>query len=241
MTAISTALVLDRQLLCRRGLASIVQHRFPYCNVESSGDLDRARAWLDALASRALLIVDGGIDLGLLDAGGIRGLRARYPLLSLAVVDWRRDQRVALRAIADGAHAYIPKDLEQSEMLQAFDLVMSGQVYVPSNVGDFAQDIAREEPENPSLSALTERQCEVLTHMSMGKSNKEIGRSLQISESTVKVHVAAAFRQLGVHNRVGAVAMLQNRSARHNPVFDEAIKGFGRRLTDRDTPKRAFG
>ncbi|WP_411340016.1 response regulator transcription factor [Sphingopyxis sp. J-6] len=213
MTIISAALVLDRQLLCRAGLAAIVQHRFPCCDVELSADLDHARAWIGARSRPVLLIVDGDIDLGRPDVGGIRGLRSRYPLLSLAVMDWRRDQRVALRAIGEGAIGYIPKDLEQDEMLQAFDLVMSGQVYIPSDVGDFEQDIVPGEAEEGSLNALTGRQREVLTHMSMGKSNKEIGRSLRISESTVKVHVAAAFRQLGVHNRVGAVAMLQRRSA----------------------------
>lgn len=206
-----------------------------------SDNLADAMAWLDAMPDRVLLILDGSIDLDQPDVGGIRGLRTRYPLLSLAITDWRRDRQSALRAIADGAHGYIPKDLEQDEMLLAFELVMSGQVYIPPHVGDVEEAPAEREPRSLSLSALTGRQRDVLTHMSMGKSNKEIARSLRISESTVKVHVAAAFRQLGVHNRVGAVAALQSRSIKNSISFDELASGARRRLTDFDPPRRAFG
>lgn len=240
MAVISTALVLERQLLCRSGLASIVRRRFPDCKVETADNLADAEARIDEAPGRILLILDGSIDLDGPDIGGIRGLRSRYPQLSLVVVDWRRDRKLALRAISEGAHGYIPKDLEQDEMIRAFELVMSGHVYVPPDVGDVEAGASEVEPVSPCLNALTGRQRDVLTHMSMGKSNKEIARSLHISESTVKVHVAAAFRQLGVHNRVGAVAVLQSRSTRHNLTFDEVVDS-GRRSADRDPPRRAFG
>ena len=103
---------------------------------------------------------------------------------------------------------------------------MKNQTYRMTMLFDFYGDI------------LTERQREVLTHMSMGKSNKEIARSLRISESTVKVHVAAAFRLLGVHNRVGAVAALQSRSDAPASVRDQLV---GRRQLGIDFRTRAFG
>lgn len=160
-----------------------------------------------------MLVLDGGIDLALVVPDGIRGLRHRFPQLSLVIVDWRRDRDDVLGAIAQGAHGFIPKDMEQDEMLNAFRQVMAGQVYVPPIVSDVDAEQrvkGASGSHQASLSSLTERQREVLTHMSLGKSNKEIARSLRISESTVKVHVAAAFRLLGVHNRVGAVAALQS-------------------------------
>lgn len=241
MLAISTILIVERELLCRSGLASIVQSGIPDCRIETSDTLDHARAWLDSTPGRVLLVMGGGVDLDANDAGGLSSLRSRYPLLSLVVMDWSRDRQVALRAIADGAHGYIPKDLEQDELLHAFKLVMSGQVYVPPTVGHVDGDNMVGKARATSIGALTGRQREVLTHMSMGKSNKEIAYSLRISESTVKVHVAAAFRQLGVHNRVGAVAVLQSRSGQRDLIFDEAIRGFGQRIDEEDLPRRAFG
>ncbi|KTE08105.1 hypothetical protein ATE76_16185 [Sphingopyxis sp. H093] len=130
--------------------------------------------------------------------------------------------------------------MEQDEMLQAFRQVMAGQVYVPPIVSDVDAEVratGSSGSHQASLSSLTERQREVLAHMSMGKSNKEIARSLRISESTVKVHVAAAFRLLGVHNRVGAVAALQSRGDASAFIRDQFL---GRRAND-DFSTRAFG
>ena len=69
----------------------------------------------------------------------------------------------------------------------------------------------------PTSSALlTDRQFEVLKLVAAGRSNKEIARALLIAEGTVKVHITAAFRALGVHNRVSAAAALRNQPRNDN-------------------------
>jgi len=215
VSEISNVLVVDRQLLCRSGLAAILRSTFKRCQVETFGDIGQALAALAATNAPTLLAVDGGIDLNTAEIGGIHGLRTRHPNLALAVIDWRHERRLAFKAIEAGAHGYIPKDLDQTELVRALKLVMAGQIYIPTTVSEMQVDEHRTKADGvpaPPLPDLTERQREVLEHMSLGKSNKEIARALCISESTVKVHVAAAFRLLGVHNRVGAVARLQSRS-----------------------------
>lgn len=241
MSAVSRALIWERQLLCRRGLASIIRREFQNCEVATASDADQATAWLAANDTPAMLVLDGGIDLMPLAPDGIRGIRRSYPHLSLVIVDWRRDRDIVLQAIAEGAHGFIPKDMEQDEMLQAFRQVMAGQVYVSPIVSDVdaeTLETGSSGSHQASISSLTERQREVLTHMSMGKSNKEIARSLRISESTVKVHVAAAFRLLGVHNRVGAVAVLQSRGGGSALMRDQLI---GRPHADDGLRTRTFG
>jgi DNA-binding NarL/FixJ family response regulator len=241
LPVVSTALVWDRQLLCRSGLASIIRREFRNIEVATAGSADEAAAWLAATGACGILVLDGGIDPSSVAPGGIRGLRHRYPQLSLVIVDWRRDRDTMLRAIGEGAHGFISKDMEQDEMLQAFRQVMAGQVYVPPIVGNIDAEILATGSSGSypaSISSLTERQREVLTHMSMGKSNKEIARSLRISESTVKVHVAAAFRLLGVHNRVGAVAALQSRGDASAAMRDQLL---GRRQAGAGFRTRAFG
>lgn len=240
MSEISNVLVVDRQLLCRSGLASILRANFKSCRVSAFGDIGEALGALAQSEAPTLLAVDGGIDLAAPGIGGVRALRLRHPRLVLAIIDWRHDRQAALEALEAGAHGYIPKDMEQADLVRAFKLVLAGQVYVPTMVSDVdagERGTDRAAPQRAPLPDLTGRQREVLEHMSLGKSNKEIARALRISESTVKVHVAAAFRLLGVHNRVGAVAKLQSRSAGAMPLVRERIPGavFARRTEDRIT------
>ena len=87
---------------------------------------------------------------------------------------------------------------------------------------------------------LTDRQIEVLRLMAAGRSNKEIARQLCIAEGTVKVHIAAAFKFLKVHNRVSAVAAMRALTQQQEPeiaylpgLFDEAgMTRYGRRRSD---------
>src|SRR3546814_9920177 len=91
-------------------------------------------------------------------------------------------------------------------------LIQQGQVFVPPDLPDIPEGCESEQDEAPFLSsagsALTRRQRDVIQLLAEGKSNKEIASILQITEGTVKVHVNAAFRALGVHNRVSAVVAL---------------------------------
>jgi DNA-binding NarL/FixJ family response regulator len=167
LPVVSTALVWDRQLLCRSGLASIIRREFRNIEVATAGSADEAAAWLAATGACGILVLDGGIDPSSVAPGGIRGLRHRYPQLSLVIVDWRRDRDTMLRAIGEGAHGFISKDMEQDEMLQAFRQVMAGQVYVPPIVGNIDAEILATGSSGSypaSISSLTERQREVLTH-----------------------------------------------------------------------------
>src|SRR3546814_5739583 len=106
---------------------------------------------------------------------------------------------------------YIPKAYSPEIMLSAVRLVMSGGVYVPPMLLAAAPGaVANNGHRNlDSLDALrellTERQIEVLRLLSQGKPNKSIARDLNISEGTVKIHLAAIFRALDVRNRVEAV------------------------------------
>jgi DNA-binding NarL/FixJ family response regulator len=105
-----------------------------------------------------------------------------------------------------GALGYIPKSASPQTVLSALQLVLTGNIYVPpllaraADTATTAQSAAAPEP----LSALTERQIEVLKQLRDGHSNKEISNRLGIAEKTVKAHVAAIFRALNVVNRTQA-------------------------------------
>jgi DNA-binding NarL/FixJ family response regulator len=124
----------------------------------------------------------------------------------------RNDILLALEA---GAHGYIPKGLGAVELAAAIKTVRSGSIYVPVSMADLqegeekTQEVrlrsASVDPDTDE-TPLTPRQRDVLELLVTGMSNKEIARALQLGEGTVKVHVAALFRTLGVTSRAGAAA-----------------------------------
>ena len=100
------------------------------------------------------------------------------------------------------------RDSEAVVFEEAIGTILAGKLYVPALVA-----VMETEPRGASIGAvqlLTERQREVLVLVAAGHSNKDIGRTLRIAEGTVKIHVTAAFRQLGVNSRAGATRMLGN-------------------------------
>ena len=119
-----------------------------------------------------------------------------------------------MRALDGGAMGFIPKTSATPVLIQALRLVLSGGIYLPPSV------IGKEDAASaaaPALGAaptrlrppreigLTERQSQVLALMLHGKPNKLICRELNLSESTVKIHISAILRTLAVQNRTQAV------------------------------------
>ncbi|WP_225782397.1 response regulator transcription factor [Xenophilus sp. Marseille-Q4582] len=176
------------------------------------------------------------IDLALIDLNipGAEGhshideLRRRHPAVPVIVLSGYEDPAI-MRAVLDrGVLGFIPKAYSPDVMLSAVRLVLAGGAYVPpmllsglSLTGGAAPAGAAEAPAAargpagaPTLEhlrkVLTERQVEVLQLLSQGKPNKLIGRSLGISEGTVKIHLAAIFRALNVRNRTEAVVAAQS-------------------------------
>lgn len=151
----------------------------------------------------------GAIDLALLDLGlpdsqglaSLTALRAALPDLTVVVLsaDARRDTIVA--AIEAGAAGFIPKAAQGSVLADALRLVLDGGVYVPAqaHIADEAL------PDAAAIDELSPRQVQVLQLLLQGKSNKLIGRELELSESTVKTHLLAIFRRLEVNSRTQAV------------------------------------
>ena len=118
------------------------------------------------------------------------------------------------KALDLGAAGYIPKSAGMGVMLSALRLVLAGGIYVPPNLlhTQAAPDPASVTEAAAALSpdGLTGRQREVLRLLGEGKANKEIARELDLSENTVKIHVAAVLKALGVNNRTKA-AMVARR------------------------------
>ena len=139
----------------------------------------------------------------------VRELRNAFPGVRFVLMSASEERQHVLDALAAGAFGYIPKSLEPPAMIAAVEQILNGGIYAPTLL--LTEPAAAPEPPPMSvvdtqiLATLTPRQRDVLRLLGKGQANKEIARALDISEGTVKIHLAAIFRLLDVRNRTEAV------------------------------------
>lgn len=124
-----------------------------------------------------------------------RWLRGEFPHSAIIFVSSLDDRRMIGNVVANGADGHIGKSATPEEIAEALQAIMAG-----APVG------RRTEPSSRNRGELTSRQREILDLMAEGRSNKEIGRALNISPFTVRIHVSAVLRFLEVETRAAAVA-----------------------------------
>ncbi len=147
-------------------------------------------------------------DLVLMDVrmpglGGLeatRRLLTAHPQANVLLLTTAEDIDGVARAVASGARGYLVKDASREEFLATVGCALSSAVIRRGAV-------AARVPSTEALPTLTEREMQVLTGMSRGQSNAEIGRELYLSEDTVKTHARRLFRKLGAADRAQAVAL----------------------------------
>lgn len=148
------------------------------------------------------------LDLNLPGARGLsclRYVRDAAPLTPVIVVSGNDDPATMSEVALAGAAGYVPKSAPGDVLVQAIRLVMAGRTYLPVQAAALRRSpSSASAPAEPIGDLLTSRQIRVLKLLARGLSNKQIARELEISEITVKAHVSAIFRKLGVSNRTQA-------------------------------------
>ena len=193
MTPIRIALVDDHRVVARSLKAYL--ESFPDLQVvgmASSGEelLDRLRDWRPDVVLQDLLM-PGGLD-GIQTTSRIL---ERAPATRVIALTASIDEARMVGALRAGAAGYVRKDAEPETLLAAVRAVARGRTFLDPAVGPILA-AAR-----PAGEELTARERDVLRELVLGKSNREIGASLGISEQTVKTHVASVLAKLGVDNR----------------------------------------
>ena len=201
-------LVVDDHVLIREALRGLFRELKPDATVVEAADAAQAVQLLADQPDTALIL----LDLSLPDRDGftlLAEVRERYPGIPVVVLSGFPDPDNVLRALDYGALGFIPKSAGREVMKSALNLVFSGGVYIPTEIlGSGTADetsVAGSPQASPADLGLTERQVDVLALMMQGKSNKAICRRLELAEPTVKNHVTAILKTLGVSNRTEAV------------------------------------
>ena len=171
------------------------------------------------------------VDLVLLDlhmpgANGFSGLiylRTHFPSVPVVVVSGNEQPSVIHRAMHFGAAGFIPKSSSMTDIIDAVKTILNGGQWVPADLpaADQAMD-AQDSKFADQLASLTPQQFKVMVMLTEGLLNKQIAYELSVSEATIKAHVTAILRKLGVYSRTQAVIMAGRLRIEHPQ--DEAVK-----------------
>ncbi len=197
-------LVADDHALFREGMRHLLPQLQDGVEVIEAGNCSEALRAVEANDDIALIL----LDLAMPGRDGFAALEtfsrthSRIPVVVLSASENREAMQ---RALDNGALGYIPKTTSATVMLQALRLVLAGSIYVPPALVQPATfDPNTSTATVMPLHSLTPRQRDVLALVIDGKSNQAIATELGLSKATVKAHIAAAFKALGVNNRAQA-------------------------------------
>jgi DNA-binding NarL/FixJ family response regulator len=204
MNVITVVLVDDHRVVTR-SLKSYLESfpDFRVVGTAASGEelLEHLAAWQPHVVVQDLLL-PGGID-------GIETTRRvleRMPSVRVVALTASMDEARMMAVLRAGAAGYIRKDAEPETLLAAIRAVAKGKTYIdPSLVRRVAEASLPHED-------LTPREREVLRHLALGRSNKDIADALAICEETVKTHVGHVLAKLQVENRAQAIVQALKRS-----------------------------
>ena len=201
-------LIADDHPLFRTALRQALTMVSPDAQVHEADSLNAAIQCLDSEVEMDLVL----LDLGLPDSEGFQGLlnlRHRYPTVGVAVVSGQEDPSLMRQAIALGAIAYIPKSSPVNELVAAVTATLNGQTWSPA-MAQHESNEAEKEQLAQRVASLSPQQYRVLCMVADGKLNKQIAAELNIQESTIKQHVSAVLRKLGLINRTQAGVLLRS-------------------------------
>ena len=209
--------IADDHPLFRNALLAVIKQHYPDAVVDQSTDLDSTITRLGENDEIDLLLLDLNMP-GSQDLFGLITIREKFPGIPVAIISAMEESGTISRAMGHGASGYIPKSRSQDEIHDAISALLTGNRWVPDEFQSNIRPVSSEEKDLATrIATLTPQQYRVLCYLREGWLNKQIGYELGVTEATIKAHITAIFRKLGVSNRTQAVIMLGKMSLVEEP------------------------
>lgn len=201
--------LIDDHALFRAGLESLPERQGIVVIGHSRDGVEE----LDTIAEKQADIIL--LDMRLGDRDGITVLEQLNQAgnqIPVVILTTSRADHDLINCLQRGAKGYLLKDMEPKQLVDALHKVMQGETAISQEMaGVLARHVqtggAQQEIIPQRFSELTPRETEILSHLAEGQSNKVIASQLGISDGTVKLHVKAILRKLGIHSRVEAAVL----------------------------------
>jgi len=215
-------LMIDDHALFRDGLILVLDGLNTDIKIFEAGSYESAKDIIDTHSDLDLILLDLGLP-GISHLDALSAIRQQTPDSLIVVLSGTEDQHMVQQALQHGARGYIPKSSPAKIIQHALQLVISGGTYIPSQIlqnrdiepGDWTLNNIK------PIHRLTPRQNAVLHELAKGKSNKAIGSSLNLTESTVRAHVAAILKNFNVSNRTQAVQYATQNGLLNTTLIDQ--------------------
>lgn len=206
-------LIADDHEVVRDGLRLILETEADFCVVGEAADGAMAVQLTGELHPQVVVM-----DLRMPGMDGLTAIdqiRARWPAVALVILTTYNEDDLMMRGLRAGASGYLLKDTNRQTLFATLRAAARGEVLLKPDV------LARVLSQQPTAGratktvdqgiALTDREQEVLQAVAQGERSKEIALRLQISERTVKAHLASIYNKLGVDSRAAAIALAAQR------------------------------
>ena len=208
---IRTVVIVDDHPLYSDALAAALRLVFPNCEIETRQTLGDTLSLLEKGFTPDLVM----FDLKLPDVNGISGfesLRDRVPDTPILVISSLTSVEIVAALMEKGAAGFLPKDASSQVLKSALFDVSTGRKFVPKSYQTASTAQASDTlcgKSQSKISELTPQQARIMKLICAGKPNKQIAYELNLAEATVKAHITALLRRLGVQNRTQAAVLVE--------------------------------
>lgn len=217
MTDRTRIVIVDDHPLFREGVAATLRSEPRFEIVGQGSNADEAIRFAAAHMPDVLLLDIGIVGCGLAAA---RQIVAAHPSILIIMLTASDNEEHVAAALDAGAKGYILKGIDAAELISAIIAIRRGETYVTPGLAARILSVMRQRvvaASHVDIASLTPREDEILAQVAEGSTNKEIARTLGISEKTVKHYMTNIMEKLQVRNRVEAALAVRGRMAGSQP------------------------
>jgi len=204
-------IIADDHPLFREALAASVKRLYPQVKIHEADTIDALMELVEEYLEADLLLLDLNMP-GATGYSALVHLRAHYPMLPVIMVSAHEQPELMRRALDHGAMGFVPKSADTNTLGEALETVLMGDIWAPEAAHSAAPVADEDKAAAALLQTLTPQQFRVLQMVSTGLLNKQIAHELGVTEATIKTHMTAILRKLGVTNRTHAVLIAKQLS-----------------------------
>jgi two-component system, NarL family, response regulator YdfI len=203
-------LIADDHLIIRQGLRLILETEDDFTLVGEASDGAEALKLCAELHPKVVLM-----DLRMPGMDGITAiekLRQTMPEIAVVILTTFNEDDLMLRGLRAGARGFLLKDTDRATLFDAIRAAARGETLLkPEIMARLLNNVGATHWVAPTSGGLTDREMEVLVAVARGERSKEIALKLNITERTVKAHLASIYQKLGVDSRAAAIAVASQR------------------------------